>query len=789
MTNYVLEVTLESPLTSAAGEGRVGLVDRDVAFDDIGLPILPGRRLKGLWREAYRDVADAWQQCGQSAMSAEQIFGDVGQSLGSGDACIQVANAELKDATDLKEWLRYLENYRIRKLRADDVVHHYATVRAQTAIDSKTGSAKENTLRLTRTLRAGLVFWAPVRFVDDSPKPELKDALALGAAAIRYMGTARTRGLGKVRCRLREINRNGQSSDLTPTLNHNPLPSISNTVRSQSTQVSTGRSGYGYSSNLGTPTHLLRYRLTLVAPVVIPAGDGDPNTVVTRQDIPGSHILGTAAWRYLNQAGHTPADPTFRHAFLDGRLRFLTAYPEATDTQQRLIPIPHSIRKFKDTEELIDFVEQVPENKPTKRLDRRYAKIDGGLLKTQSVKTERNYHHARASKNRRIGRALGSQIPNGGALFTYEAIQVEQSFRGAVLGSEDDLIDLKKWLQSPETISIGRSRSAQYGKAEFEWVDDVPCGLSGRTEWDGFNSLQTPPNVDKTLIITTLSPLLTVNDKGHPDARFPQEELTTILGLTTSELTLSASYTRTEIIGGYHGHLRLPRQQWPAVAVGSVFVFKITEELDENGLLELERNGLGLRKGEGYGRIAVNRHGRFGSFAEEQLDNRDMIGVPDAPASEVPHDVSELLRSIVRTRCIAEMRETAGTVVSRIEDVPSNSLLGRLRLFLQRDPDIAIEHLNNLREPAKNGLTNCRIDTRRLRISWLPSTLYTLFEKAWTHPGELTKEFIEKHAKDLLKDGDADNARRTLIDQLMEDDSKEICKVFLDQLLTVLYRR
>ena len=34
MTSYVLEITLRTPLTSAAGEGRVGLVDRDVVFDD-----------------------------------------------------------------------------------------------------------------------------------------------------------------------------------------------------------------------------------------------------------------------------------------------------------------------------------------------------------------------------------------------------------------------------------------------------------------------------------------------------------------------------------------------------------------------------------------------------------------------------------------------------------------------------------------------------------------------------------------------------------------------------------
>ena len=68
MTSYVLEITLRTPLTSAAGEGRVGLVDRDVVFDDYELPILPGRRIKGLWSEAYQEVVDAWTLCGQDAV-------------------------------------------------------------------------------------------------------------------------------------------------------------------------------------------------------------------------------------------------------------------------------------------------------------------------------------------------------------------------------------------------------------------------------------------------------------------------------------------------------------------------------------------------------------------------------------------------------------------------------------------------------------------------------------------------------------------------------------------------
>ena len=102
--------------------------------------------LKGLWRDAYRDVVDTWQQCGQGTTSVEQVFGDSGQGPNDGDACLHIANAELKNTESLKEWLEYLQHDKIRKLHADDVVQHYATVRSQTAIERLTGSSKENTL-------------------------------------------------------------------------------------------------------------------------------------------------------------------------------------------------------------------------------------------------------------------------------------------------------------------------------------------------------------------------------------------------------------------------------------------------------------------------------------------------------------------------------------------------------------------------------------------------------------------------------------------------------------------
>ena len=788
MTEYFLQIKLQSPLTSAAGEGRVGVVDRDIAFDDLGLPILPGRRLKGLWREAYRDVADAWKLCGESPIPVEHIFGESGKKTGDGDACMFVANAELQKASSLKEWLKYLQHD--QKLHPDDVIQHFASVRAQTAIDRRTGAALENTLRLTRTLKAGRVFQVRVSFFEP-PDNALLNALSLGAAALQHMGTARTRGLGKVSCRLLARDANGQCRDLTnEVLSNDALPLIPETDLAQPTQTSKGQTTTAPPSNRPVPTHLLRYQIKLTAPAVIPMADGDPNIVMTRRDVPGTNIWGAAAWCYLSQPNHTSEDDVFRNAFLDGSLRFLTAYPEANDSEasnempQRMIPIPHSIRKFKEDERLMDFVEPSPGEEPLKRLDQSYAIISEGRLRTQAVKTELNYHHARA-ENRRIGRALGAENPNGGAFFTYEAIQAGQSFQGAVLGSENDLKNLQSWLQEGQ-IRIGRSRSAQYGEAKFKWLDDAPQELNRRVEWDGFDEQSSDvPDSDNRLIITTLSPLLAVNDYGHPEARFPKGELADVLDLEASELKLCSSYTRTEVIGGYNSHLRLPRQQWPAIAPGSVFVLETEKPLDQKHLLQLEHDGLGLRKGEGFGRIAVNRQGNLQLWEETQLDDPEKKNRPDAPDLKIPQCVQDLLYGVLRSRCLTEMQQRAMTYAERTQKVPSNALLGRLRLFLQQDAPV--ESLNNLRKPAEEGLKNCRINTDDPGLP-RQMTLYDLFKKAWNERESLTRKLIENHVEELIKDRYADT-RNILIEKLVADDSVEMCKVFLDHLLTALRRK
>ena len=244
------------------------------------------------------------------------------------------------------------------------------------------------------------------------------------------------------------------------------------------------------------------------------------------------------------------------------------------------------------------------------------------------------------------------------------------------------------------------------------------------------------------MIITTLSPLLTVNEKGHPDTCFPVRELANALELSdTSVPRLISSFTRTEAISGYHTHLRLPRQQWQAIAAGSVFEFKLNQTLTDEKLSDLEHKSLGLRKGEGFGRIAVNRQNNlYLGSTEKPLDDRENANFPERPDTEIPSDLLEILKQVVRIYCVEEMQKYAREIADRLAEehkIPKNALLGRLRLFLQHEKPV--ESLEKLRKPAMEQLTNYQINMSECHFFDLPNqqnqqTLFDIFKNAWSQP-------------------------------------------------------
>ncbi|MBK9094000.1 MAG: hypothetical protein IPM84_14760 [Anaerolineae bacterium] len=200
MKSYQLRLTLLSDATFGRGDGVAGLVDAEVQHDEVGLPYLGGRTLKGLLgaecadlvfalEKARPDQKDRWRTVG------DRLFGRSGANL-KGEAILRVGPARLPD--DLR--LALMEDVQKGRLTPNDVLEMATALRRQTAMD-EWGVPQENTLRTMRVVLRNTAFWAALDFLDE-PKPEDLALLAACVKALRRAGTGRNRGRGRLRAEL-----------------------------------------------------------------------------------------------------------------------------------------------------------------------------------------------------------------------------------------------------------------------------------------------------------------------------------------------------------------------------------------------------------------------------------------------------------------------------------------------------------------------------------------------------------------------------------------------------------
>jgi CRISPR-associated protein Csx10 len=195
------------------------------------------------------------------------------------------------------------------------------------------------------------------------------------------------------------------------------------------------------------------------------------------------------------------------------------------------------------------------------------------------------------------GRATVQQ----GAVFRYEALAPGQTLVGAILcPDEASAARVQALLEKEETWLLGGSQSAGYGLAVLREIKQD-------AEWQETTQ---PPSWDRDeyLTLTLLSDAILRDARGHYTGFLTPEMLTGILDVS---LTPEPARTHAErgVAGGFNRKWGLPLPQTPVAKAGSVFTFKVEgKQLSSEDLQGLEEEGLGERRVEGFGRVAVNRH-------------------------------------------------------------------------------------------------------------------------------------------------------------------------------------
>jgi len=366
-------------------------------------------------------------------------------------------------------------------------------------------------------------------------------------------------------------------------------------------------------------------------PILVTSLQGDPNSDVSFSYIPGSTIRGMLISRYIKRYNLTNEDdildnPDIRTLFFNGNTRYLNAYLYSKQKQKRSLPVPQSWFKRKhddlsDTPDIqvYDFSYERPNQDTSyKSLEQDFCIIDDESALLYQPKRRINIHNMR---NRQKGRGTDDD----GAVFRYEALDAGQTFQAVIicdrqndteqtktLNRQNDIEQIKTLL-SPINTWLGGSQSAGYGQVEIDSIEEVKdwveVGIPPENRED-----ENP----EFLRITLLSDLILRDERGHyvvtPVTESGSNEILQLASPLTKileeylDMTLQpkASFVGSSIVGGFNRKWGLPLPQTPALTAGSVFIFKYEGKLDPQKVSNLENQGVGERRVDGFGRIAIN---------------------------------------------------------------------------------------------------------------------------------------------------------------------------------------
>ncbi|MHB1044344.1 MAG: type III-B CRISPR module-associated Cmr3 family protein [Eubacteriales bacterium] len=456
--------------------------------------------------------------------------------------------------------------------------------------------------------------------------------------------------------------------------------------------------------------HALTFTISLLEPLLVTrVGAGDPNSARSFNYIPGSVIRGALIGRYLQgrnpSGGKTDAaDREFRRLFFDGSVCFLNAYP-LSRRGGRTLPTPFSWRVEKDEDEpVFDFAMEVVDDpkKMWRRLDKPYChlyRVNEGGMRTEFYQPawQVNIHIDR--RNRQQANKKGE-----GNVFRYQALACGEKFAGAVVfdgsslaaGLEQVQNGIEKLLPGGETYNLGGSHLAGYGRVRIDavdlvdnWAECIPLG----------------DNADNEEVVVTLlsDALIRESDTGAWAA-----DLGPILGRPHKN-----AFIRTCLVGGFNRTWNLPLIQSQAIQAGSVFVYKQTGDILKR-MLELEKSGIGERRAEGFGRLAVNWHRAKKVEVQEKIK-------PEKPQPFTLGDSTSisLARRMVGRMLRAELDESLVKSVNRFNinpavKVPHKSQLARLRgaarqALSENEAGILLEHMKDMKKAAREQFRQARI--------------------------------------------------------------------------------
>jgi CRISPR/Cas system CSM-associated protein Csm3 (group 7 of RAMP superfamily) len=207
---YTLNAQFQTFWHIGTGRGSGQSLDALVEKDAHGIPYIPGKTLKGLFRDAFYKL-DQWQNLNNTNLlfgsrnteeSNDESHKEQITSNETTSGILRFSNLELKEKD-------YLKNQKQKQKQKNDLIPHLFQVQANTKIDSKTGSAEKGSLRMTEVvipvqLSGSIQIISPLNNEQSKKQVawleanDVQKLLEQAASLITHIGANKNRGLGRV---------------------------------------------------------------------------------------------------------------------------------------------------------------------------------------------------------------------------------------------------------------------------------------------------------------------------------------------------------------------------------------------------------------------------------------------------------------------------------------------------------------------------------------------------------------------------------------------------------------
>ncbi len=598
MGKYQIKIELLSDLCVSDGGVYNSSLDTDICYDAYGFPFIPAKRLKGCLRECAQELQDWDIKWSDKDFSIKSFFGSEGKQASK----VRIGNARLENYDEMRSEAEKYKNSLI--FHPQNILQHFSYIRTQTAINPETGVADDTSLRNMRVVDKGLVFIAEMCIRDRYYKDFTNIISVLG-----NMGIARTRGFGEIKASL--------------------VPVKAGSCQSNAIENNTEENVCGTASLCR-----LEYSIYLEEPVICKSMDGGETK--SMDYIEGSKILGIVAQEYAKEHYDSFAE------FLDkGQLVFANAYPEKDGC--RFTEVPASWYGIKNNNKY--FIDKIYEETGRGRElttgqqlnAMKHCYVNAGVYSKESpvtikydVKLEERYHHRRPD-DKSYGHVVESAGGNS-QMYQMSSIMEGQSFKGYILGSMEQLIEIERYLSQKEEYYIGYSHSAEYGKVRIQTGNKKEVLESGLYE-------NTKNTEFKDLVVKLEAPVIVYNEKNVMYSTMAEdlvEEVTTALGIQDAKIKRTDKFINYTSIGGYNVTWGRRKPVLDTFDKGSVLVI----HLEEPSSLSVPVSGnapatvfLGERILEGYGETIIYplRQGEshyVGEFADEENNsNKECVDI------------------------------------------------------------------------------------------------------------------------------------------------------------------